>query len=392
MSTPVTIGRRDEPARVAPVPHIIRPPMSAASRNRRLARFVVATWIKRTIRPKLHIRPIAAELFLTDNCNLKCVSCTCWHDHTLDELSTEEWCSVIDQLASLGFIKLNFTGGEALIRRDAVRIISHARDAGFTDLHVNSNGLLLDSERVDELVGAGVRSFNISIDGPRPEVHDPIRGRDGAFDITVRHLRQMMERSDASELAVRMNFTVLKDNCEHLPAMAGLAQELGVDLYLNLGTDTTFLFRDASVSGHTEVDADALRAALGELARLVADDPKHLPPQRELDYIPGHFDIEPKIDVPCVESQLKLMVRSTGETGGCWGHDANTNVRSSSVEEIIDSPHYRDEHARLFAKDCVQCGSNYAVNLRTQPRTAVSETFRSLRKRSSRPQRERGRT
>ncbi len=392
MSTPVRIGRRDEPPRVPEFPHVPLPPMSAVTRNRRLATFVLSTWVKRTVRPTLHIRPIAAELFLTDNCNLQCISCTCWHDHTLDELTAEEWYSVIDQLAALGFIKLNFTGGEALVRRDAVRIIAHAKAAGFTDLHVNSNGLLLDIERADELIAAGVRSFNISIDGPTSAIHDPIRGREGAFDITLTNLQQLLSRRDDDDLAIRMNFTVLKDNCEYLPAMARLAQDLGVDLYLNLGTDTTFLFRDATISEQTEVDADALRAALQEVRRMVDQDPGHLPPKRELDYIPGHFAIEPKIDVPCVESQLKLMIRSTGETGGCWGHDATTNVRTSSIEDIISAPHYREEHAKLFAKDCVQCGSNYAVNLRTEPRTAALETVRSLRHRSGRTKRERGRT
>lgn len=392
MSTPVTIGRKDEIPHVPAITHIRRHPMPAATRIARLATFVMSTWIKRYVRPSLHIRPIAAELFLTDNCNLKCISCTCWHENTRDELSTEEWLSVVDQLAQLGFIKLNFTGGEALIRRDAVRIISHARDAGIADLHVNTNGLLLTPERAEELIEAGVRSFNISIDGPTSEVHDPIRGQEGAYETTIKHLRLLKQRADATSIAVRMNFTVLKDNHHHLPAMASLAKELGVDLYLNLGTDTTFLFRSQSISEQTEIDGDSLRAALTEMAQLVEQNPEHLPPQRELDYIPGHFDLEPKIDVPCVESQLKLMIRSTGETGGCWGHDAVENVRHTLISDIISSTHYREEHQRLFAKDCVQCGSNYAVNLRTQPATAATVMAQSLIKRTGRVRRERGRT
>lgn len=391
MSTPVTIGRKEDSPRVPYVRHIPKPPMSSAVRAARLGRFVASTWVKQTVAPGLHIKPVAAELFLTDNCNLKCISCTCWHDTTLDELSTEEWFRVVDQLAHLGFIKLNFTGGEALIRRDAVRIISHAYAAGISDLHVNTNGLLLTPERAEELISAGVRSFNISIDGPTSDIHDPIRGKDGAYETTIEHLRLLKERADASAIAVRMNFTVLKDNHHHLPAMAALAQDLGVDLYLNLATDTTFMFRDAVVTEQTDVDEQSLRAALAEMTSLVEANPQHLPPQRELDYIPGHFELETKVEVPCVESQLKLLVRSKGETGGCWGHDAVTNVREKRVSEIIDSAHYREEHERLFEKDCVQCGSNYAVNLRTQPATAASVTIGSLLKRTGRVRRERGR-
>ncbi len=391
-STPVSIGRRrNEPPRVAPVPHVHRTPIPAWRRSARLGRFVAATWAKR-LRPDLHIRPIAAELFLTDNCNLKCISCTCWHENTLGELDESEWCSVVDQLAALDFMKANFTGGEALIRRDAARIIAHAREAGISDLHLNTNGIVLDDDRIDEVLEAGVRSFNISIDGPDPESHDAIRGRDGAFEITVDALERLLARQHKTDIAVRMNFTVLRTNAEHLPAMADLAQRLGVDLYLNLGTDTTFLFRDQGISDLTKVDGDTLTAALAGFNERRQRNPEHLPNALDLDYIPGHFGLEPTIDVPCVESQLKLMVRSTGSTGGCWGHDATMNVRTTPIAEIIDSPAYREEQARLFRKDCVQCGSNYSVNLRTQPNTLVPMVARSLRDRAGRTARERGRS
>ncbi len=397
-STPVSISTRGrEPRRVAPVPHIARPPIASWRRSARLGRFVAATWVKRSLAPELHIRPIAAECFLTDNCNLRCISCTCWHENTTGELSEDEWRSVVDQLAQLGFIKINFTGGEALIRRDAARIIAHAREAGISDLHLNSNGLLLDEDRIDEVIAAGVRSFNVSIDGPDAATHDAIRGRQGAYDDTIEAIRALVERRPRQELAIRLNFTVMRDNCDRLADMAHLAQELDVDLYLNLATDTTFMFRDATISELTAVDEATLRSSLKAIQRVRRTNPARLPSELDLSYIPGHFGLEPQIDVPCVESQLKLMIRSTGATGGCWGHDAELNVRSRRISEIIDSPQYRAEQARLFRKDCVQCGSNYSVNLRTQPRRVLPTLARPTRRTASstrtqrRINRERGR-
>jgi hypothetical protein len=78
-------------------------------------------------------------------------------------------------------------------------------------------------------------------------------------------------------------------------------------------------------------------------------------------------------DVPCAESQLKLMIHSRGEIGGCWGHDPAFNVRSRPIAAVIDSAHYREEHTRLFRKDCVGCGSNYSLNLRWQPTTYAED-------------------
>ncbi|MFV0524755.1 MAG: radical SAM protein [Acidimicrobiales bacterium] len=368
-STPASSGparsRRARPARAGR--------LGRAGRALRLARFVAGLAVKERIDPSWPVHPLVAELFLTDNCNLACTSCACWRDHTRHELSTDEWCGVIDQLAALGFIKLNFTGGEALIRRDAATIIGHAHRRGIADLHLNTNGILLDDERLAEVLDAGVTSFNISVDGPDPASHDAIRGFDGAFDTTIEAIRRVI--ASGPGVAVRMNFTVLAGNAHQLPAMADLAETLGVRLYLNLGTDRTFLFRHQDVTAQLDVDEAVLRDALAELERRsrAGSGSGHLPSRRALRYIPGHFEFESVPMVPCVESQLKLMIRSTGAIGGCWGHDGTFNVRDRSIRSVIDSPEYREEHQRFFAKDCVRCGSNYALNLRLRPAGLAEE-------------------
>ena len=312
-----------------------------------------------------------AELFLTDNCNLKCVSCACWREQTRGELTTDEWRDVLDQLADLRFVKLNFTGGEALVRRDAGEVISYARSLGFQNLHLNTNGLQLNRRRLAEVLGAGVRSFNISVDGANASVHDAIRGRSGSFDAAIGAVRLLAEHRDRYGLNVRMNFTVLAGNVEEIPAVARLARDLEVTLSLNLGTDRTFLFRHEDVGQLLDVDGDALRASLRELERMVREDPRGLPSRATLRYIPSHFGLAADSFIPCAESQLKLMIRSTGEIGGCWGHDSTMNVRDHSIRSIVDSAEYRAEHERLFRKDCVRCGSNYALNVKVDRVTRV---------------------
>jgi MoaA/NifB/PqqE/SkfB family radical SAM enzyme len=331
--------------------------------------FFAALAVKENVAPGLHVRPLVAELFLTDNCNLRCVSCACWRTRTRGELTTQEWRGVIDQLAALGFLKLNFTGGEPLLRHDAVALLAHARNSGVPELHLNTNGILLDEARIDEVLAAGVRSFNVSVDAPRSELHDHLRGRAGAFERTMAALQMLVARRNSHRLRIRMNFTILRRNVRDLPEIARLAQRLQVQLYLNLGSDHTFLFRHDAVSGEVAVDRFELRRALGELEAIVRADSRWLPRFSDLRYIPKHFREIVQRDLPCAESQLKLMIRSTGEIGGCWGHDAAANVRSQPIAAIITHPNYRTLQARLFRKDCVGCGSNYSLNLRWRPRT-----------------------
>lgn len=370
-ATTVAVTRRLD---LPETPTVAVGPARRRARDRaRLAGFFARLAVKEHLAPRLHVRPLVGELFMTDNCNLRCVSCHCWREHTRGELSTAEWCSVIDQLADLRFLKLNFTGGEPLLRRDLVGLLARATSAGIPELHLNTNALLLDDERLDAVLGTGVRSFNISVDGPTPEIHDAIRGRDGAFETTVGRIRGLVARRRELDLAVRMNFTVLSDNVAHLPAIATLAQDLKVRLYLNLGSDRTFLFRDQDVGDHVRVDQDTLARSLADLEAMIRTDGRWLPRFSDLRYIPGHFTDIVQRDLPCAESQLKLMIHSTGEVGGCWGHDATTNVRDRTLAEIVDDPAYRDEHARLFRKDCVGCGSNYSLNLRWRPRTYLDD-------------------
>src|ERR1051325_10825583 len=109
----------------------------------RLAGFFAALAIKEHLKPDLHVRPLVAELFLTENCNLRCKSCACWRSTTRDELTTREWEDVLRQLVRLPIHKVNFTGGEPLIRPDAVDLMAYARQVGVRHTHLNTNAILL---------------------------------------------------------------------------------------------------------------------------------------------------------------------------------------------------------------------------------------------------------
>jgi MoaA/NifB/PqqE/SkfB family radical SAM enzyme len=348
----------------------------------RLAWFFTRLGVKERVAPRLHVRPLVAELFLTENCNLRCISCNCWRENTQQELTTAEWKSVLRQLAALRIYKANFTGGEPLIRPDAIELLGYAHAQGVEHLHLNTNGIRLTPSVTKDVLDAGVRSFNISVDGPTGLVHDRIRGRLGAFDTTMTHLRQLIEYRQQYGLKVRMNFTVMRANVEYLPKIAKLAQELQVRLYLNLATDSTFLFRADEVGQQKLVEHDQLEKALAELEGVLREDSRWLPRYSDLRYMRGHFSDLLQKDLPCAESQLKLMIHSRGEIGGCWGHDPKANIRVTSIADVIDSEQYRDEHEKLFRKDCVGCGSNYSLNLRWRPSSYAQDLLWKVGRRS----------
>lgn len=354
--------------------------LGEAAQKARLVRFFTALAVKEHVAPRLHVRPLVAEMFVTENCNLRCVSCACWRETTRDELSTEEWKGTLRELRQMGVLKVNVTGGEPLVRHDCVELLAYATEIGIPNLHLNTNGLLLDARRLQAVLGAGVRSFNISVDGPDAVVHDQIRGRRGAFAVTVAHLRALLAERERLGLKVRMNFTVMRANIAHLAGIARLAQELDVRLYLNLATDQTFLFRATGVDDLARVRDEPIREALVELEQVLRRDRRWLPRPAEFRYLRRHFAEPLQRSLPCAESQIKLMIHSRGEIGGCWGEDPAMNVRERSIADVVDSAHYRQEHTRLFRKECVGCGSNYSLNLRLRPNSYLTDLRWRLRR------------
>lgn len=67
-------------------------------------------------------------LNLTKRCNLRCVHCYAGADGpaAANELSTDEWLRVIDELAAFGSPVALFSGGEPLMHPDIVRLARHA--------------------------------------------------------------------------------------------------------------------------------------------------------------------------------------------------------------------------------------------------------------------------
>lgn len=129
-------------------------------------------------------RPITyLRISVTDKCNLRCVYCMPesglpWLPKS-EILSYEEIGQIVRAAASAGVRSVRLSGGEPLIRRDLHRLVSaiNAID-GIEDISLSTNGLLL-ADQIDELVSAGLRRVNVSLDTLRPERFEQIARRPG---------------------------------------------------------------------------------------------------------------------------------------------------------------------------------------------------------------------
>lgn len=148
---------------------------------------------------------------VTDRCDFRCVYCMSENMTFLpkaDVLSLEELARLCNTFVDLGVRKLRLTGGEPLVRRNImwlVRELGKRLDGGGLDeVTVTTNGSQL-AKLADELVDAGVRRINVSIDTLDPEKFQAIT-RWGKLGKVIEGL----EAADRAGLSIKINAVALK--------------------------------------------------------------------------------------------------------------------------------------------------------------------------------------
>ncbi len=113
------------------------------------------------------------RISITDRCNLRCIYCMPEKGVRLFEhkeiLTYEEIVRIIGIAAGLGVKKIRITGGEPLVRRDILHLVSSLKDIrGIEDISLTTNGILL-KQYAQGLADSGLDRINVSLDTLRPD-------------------------------------------------------------------------------------------------------------------------------------------------------------------------------------------------------------------------------
>ncbi|MEM7045721.1 MAG: GTP 3',8-cyclase MoaA, partial [Pseudomonadota bacterium] len=177
------------------------------------------------------------RISVTDRCDFRCVYCMAENMTFLpkkDLLTLEE----LDRLAStfieLGVKKIRLTGGEPLVRRDIMTLfrslggqLKEKGGGNLEELTVTTNGSQLE-RFADELLDAGVRRINVSVDTLEKEKFERIT-RWGKYDKVMAGI----QAAKAAGLKIKINAVALKGvNDVEFDHMIGWCGEQGFDLTL----------------------------------------------------------------------------------------------------------------------------------------------------------------
>ena len=168
------------------------------------------------------------RISVTDRCNLRCRYCMPDGIERIpmsDLLTYEEIAFVCRQAADLGIGSFRITGGEPLVRKGCVRLVSMLKETpGVRRVTMTTNGVLL-GEHLNGLLDAGLDAVNISLDTLDRGQYKAITGMD-ELDRVLASIRRA-----AGKLPVRINCVICREINDDAPGeLATLARDLPVDV------------------------------------------------------------------------------------------------------------------------------------------------------------------
>ncbi len=157
------------------------------------------------------------RISVIDRCNYRCPYCmpAAIYGEDFEFLPRHHWLTagelkrVAGLFMQLGVTKLRITGGEPLLRRDIVDIVSKLSDLpGLEDLALTTNGALLTA-RAKDLRAAGLKRVTISVDSLDEAVFTEMSGGRGGIQSV---LDGIAAAQSAGLDPIKLNVVVQKDN------------------------------------------------------------------------------------------------------------------------------------------------------------------------------------
>ena len=179
--------------------------------------------------PQKLVAPFLIVWNFTNACNLRCKHCyqNAGPRPTPDELTFEEKLDVLNQIDEMGIPALALSGGEPTVHPDFLPIVEEGARRGLY-MAVATNGILFASESfAEKAIKAGLRYIEISLDSVDPEVHDEFRGVKGAWEKTIKGIKNVI-RLGGKRVSTGIAMTVTKLNMHEIHDMVRLGEELGV--------------------------------------------------------------------------------------------------------------------------------------------------------------------
>jgi len=188
-------------------------------------------------------------------CNNNCLYCCVGH---LGEKlkSTKDILNDLFVGRKAGAMKVSFTGGEPTIRKDIFFITRVARDMGYYEVQVITNGRMLSYKPFfDKLIDSGVNHIAFSFDDVNEKIVDMLSNSKGTFN----QLMKAFENAKSHPEVLYTTITVInKLNYKHLPEITRFLIELNKSLP-NMFSEFMFISPEGNALNHIDLLVPRIR-------------------------------------------------------------------------------------------------------------------------------------
>lgn len=187
------------------------------------------------IRTHLGIRPFKLEMDITNQCNLRCIMCY-FSDERIykrkrEDISVANFARIAEQIFPFCERVSLSIGTEPLLHQRFEELLSITGRYKVPMVYINTNGLLLNKNRIDAVLRSALTHISISIDGATAPTYERIRVG-SSFEKVIGNIKalQTAKKLHGTNIPhLSFNFVLMRSNIRELPAMVQLAHELGIE-------------------------------------------------------------------------------------------------------------------------------------------------------------------
>jgi len=271
-----------------------------------------------------------------EDCTLACLACP--HSefkksehYSGARLDPELNRKLVDEVKKLGGGKTEYiryaANGEPLLHKSIIEMLKYAVDNSGTLVTLTTNGTIMNDNKADLIIDAGVDIIDISIDAFKDETYAIVR-KGGNLEVTRKNVLNLIKKSKENGARIKVVVSFVETDLNR-----NEADDFKKYWELN-GADYVVIRRMHSCSG-----------AKSELANITRE---------------NNADI---LRRPCLYPWERLVLNARGELAYCpsdWVHGSVlADYRITSVQEIWNGKKYknlRDAHLKNDYKDFPFCG------------------------------------
>jgi radical SAM protein with 4Fe4S-binding SPASM domain len=169
--------------------------------------------------------PLEVSIEVTRRCPLECLHC--YNNLPMSdraaraqELSLEEHCRLLNELAAAGCLWILYTGGEIFARKDFLEIYTEAKKRGFL-VTLFTNGTMVNPRIADYLAEWRPFAIEITLYGATRETYEALTQIPGSYDRCMKGIRLLLERN----LPLKLKTVPTTINLHEVFEMKRLAEE-----------------------------------------------------------------------------------------------------------------------------------------------------------------------